>query len=184
MRGRNVFMEDVFVGANGRTVAPPTSPNPTGGGTTQPMTPIKGDPLVNPTVTEPEDNTTPIKPLAPEITALSPEISDSISDLNQTLNDIKEEIGTVKPYYPPYVYPITHTRPVVILDELTGDTTVVGDTTPVFTGGGGGGGAMAMEEEPVEEKIAQPTDNKKKILWLILIAVAVYFGYRYWKKNK
>jgi len=182
MRGRNAYLSDVFFGTAGTTTVPPTSDTP-------PTSPIK------PPLLEPTDPSQPVLPLAPELqpnpdAEIAPTTPTTTDPLIHELQEIKDVLQT-KPYHPTYInYPIWTPRPYVLIDDTTGQEVIVGQP-PVYTGGGSGGGYVEEYEEETtgdemvgSGKIAQPVDNKKKILWLILIAVALYLGYRYWKKNK
>jgi hypothetical protein len=185
IRNRNVFLEDFFSATGDAGVMPN-------------LEPVQSAPPPAPTEEPPTSE--PI----PQLEEVSPEIDDVTNGGGTTtpsepsytieqLEDLAEVLPSSQVPYP--VYPPTYvTSPssptTVYIDEVTGEQTII--APPVYTGGGGFGNGAMSEEDIIKGEagdgngVVANGDNKgkKKIMLLILLAVVLYFGYRYWKKNK
>ena len=178
LRNRNVYIEDFF-GADGMmetstltpvtTTAPPPPPTET----TVPTIPVSNtvDAPLNDVVTNVGDSQDP----------------ESIVEELQEIRDVLEDQYTRPPaiYYPPS-YPSYRPYVVGVNDIITPATTEninVNTEMPEFTksGGGFGGGSGSRA---TQEDLSEPTQqsSKNNIMWLVLIAIAVYVAYKYLKK--
>jgi len=131
-------------------------------------TPIT-DPVGLPVTSPLAPPTTPIDSPSPTM----PEVTDIAPTLAQAPMSVYPE---VIPRYIP-------TAPVIVAE----DGAII--NTGSYSGGGfgGGGGAMPDEEIAGDSRLADPNlaaDNNKKIVGLILLALALYVGYRLYKKSK
>jgi hypothetical protein len=189
MRFRGDFYRENFFNTAGDIAVPQTSPVPT----TDPTLP----PVLEPPVLEPSlDPGTSVPPSNP-LPELQDQATNDIATTDgntdavptYTLSEITSLIGTVRP---PTTYPYLLSHPTLVGQNIlvteNGGTLVIDDGTPTIdlTGGGGGGGGALMldEEEEIGGKLAQPKKPKNTIIWLIVGAVVLYFGYKYLvKKN-
>ena len=125
----------------------------------------------------------PANDIKDEPTTTEPDpLLEELQNITEALEDQKKDETTI--LYPSY---IPRYNPYI---TETGEVVSVTPINTGITGGGigGGFGNGAGVEEPTdmgggEKRMAMPEDtSKKKIIWLVLIALAVYIAYRYWKK--
>jgi len=186
MRFRGDFYRERFFNTAGEIAEPPTSPVPTT------PTVVPGDSALPPT----SDGGTSVEPTNPMLEVQDQPTNDVASDDGQndavptyTLSEVTDLIGSINPPHQPFPYylPHPHMPGHNILVTESGGTIITDAETPATTisgGMGGGGGAMIEEEDYTEEKIAQPKKPTNTIIWLIVGAVVIYFGYKYLvKKN-
>jgi hypothetical protein len=179
MRFRDNFTEEFF-GVNGATKVARMATKETMYENTAPspalMQELQDSPVSN--VTELEATT--------DNTTKEEEPTYTIEEITNIANAIDSQ--TVRPIYQVSTSPGTS-----YVDPNTG--TLI--TTPIIPqeiiSGGGFGGGMPMEEEPLEVegggagggKSLEEEENKRKkqmFLWILLL-LAVYLGYRYFKKK-
>jgi hypothetical protein len=185
LRNRNIYIEDFFgaTGEVGRALPPvtppviPTSPIP-------PVTEIQSEP-VNEIAPEP----TP-RPKQPIVTLTDPNLTGNVQvphTLPPTVINNYPYPVVIPRYDPNYIPPST----AVIFEEKDDYGFTQPFTAPTGGGGGGFGNGAEIDEstdmdeiETGSESSGQPaTSNKKRIIWLIVIAIAVYLGYKYFKKK-
>ena len=173
MRYRHTFTEDFF-GVTGEIESTreietmPTAP-------TQVISPVDSS--------SPEEDIPMITNTTTNITSnlatVDPEVSYTIDELNE-LKNVWENDSSDNNYYPQVQRPLlidpTWVAPNITIEEST-------DGNEGFGGGYGGGGAgMEKSEELLIDE--EKPEGKKKIIWLILIAVAVYAAYRFFGSKK
>lgn len=192
MRFRGDFYRENFFGGAGTIIDPPTSPVPSE--PTIPLDPVL-DPVLDPA--PPTGGGTSVEPTNPMLEVQDEAVNDVATTDGDTdavptytLSEITELVGSLHPPQTTFPYLISH--PYLhghnILVTENGGTTIPASDTPAMdiTGGGGGGGGALMldEEEEIEGKLAEPKKPKNTIIWLIVGAVVLYFGYKYLvKKN-
>lgn len=187
-RNRNIYIEDFF-GASGTTEL------------TDPIALDPSTPTDPPPPPPPSDPVPELEPL-PETELVTngdsgngstDPLIEELQEIKDVLEDQNQPTYIVPPYTYPSTYPLSPLNPPVVTVPIvdTGTGTVVGTTTGYGGGYGGGFGGGAMEKQMEEEmggaeKLAQPevqASSKKNLLWLVLLAIAVYVAYRYFKKK-
>jgi len=157
MRSRNMFSEEFF-SANGVKETPELEPS----------SPVLPDPITETpvaTTLEPEDQvTTAPVTLIEETNNITPTIR-PVEPYNQTVNIYQDVVG----YDDPTRYDVAGQQ--------------AGDFWGGVQSGGGSGGGKNLEEITDEAENGSPTSNKKRILWMVLVGVALVVAYKYYRRN-
>ena len=158
MRSRNMFSEEFF-SANGVRDTPELEPS----------SPVLTDPITETpvaTTLEPDDQVTTAPVTLVEETT---ELVDTIRPPSTYYQNMNLYYGT-NPGNDGTFYPTVDSD----------------DSANFWSGAVSGGGAIddkSLEEITDEAENGSPTSNKKRILWMVLVGVALVVAYKYYRKN-
>lgn len=160
MRSRNMFSEE-FYKSNGGKETPELDPT----------SPPVSDPIVETPVAE---------TIEPEQSTTAP-----VTLIEET-NNITPTIRPIEPYY----------QTVNIYQDPTPETIILSpsDFSPSDTGqgtfwsGNGVAGGGAIDDKSLDEITDDPNgsptkDKKRRVLWMVLVGVALVVAYKYYRKN-
>jgi len=179
MRFRNQFTEEFF-GTNGETTIRTRESKPMDDTTETPSAPIR--PINTPAPVADQPSTTDQQTVTTDVAEISANTDNQIEDPKFTIGQITDLSNAIQPSTTLYV-PVTPRTIEQIEEEIPSTDYNPMISSGSFSGGGVGFGGGGSEESRIPAP--QETNNKAKkaIVITIIIAVALYAGYQFFKNK-